>query len=74
MHPDGPAAGVGGRRSGRRGSGEQPAGRHLPAAPLPAGAERSPLPERHAPDPDPDHLTGPQRSAEPPLAAHPGQP
>lgn len=67
LHPDGASPGV-------RGHSEQPAGRHVPAASLPAGAEWSSLPERHAPDPDPDHGTRPQRSPEPALTTHPGQP
>lgn len=67
LYPDGPDAGV-------RGHSEQPAGRHLPTASLPVGAEWSTLPECHAPDPDPDHPTRPQRPTEPSLTPHPGQP
>lgn len=67
LHPDGPAAGL------RRHS-EQPAGRDLPAASLPDGAERSSLLECHAPDPDPDHPTRPECASEPALPPHPGQP
>lgn len=67
LHLDGPAARV-------RGHSEQPAGRYLPAASLPVGAEWSSLPECHAPDPDPDRPTGPQRPSEPTLPPHPGQP
>lgn len=70
LHPDGPAAGV----RGHRRDGEQPAGCHLPATPLPTGAERSSLPECHAPDPDPDHPPRPQRSSESLVTSHSGQP
>lgn len=67
LHPDGLAAGVGGHS-------KHPAGRYLPAASLPDGAERSSLSECHAPDPDPDHPTGPECASESALPPHPGQP